>query len=274
MNERLRVLSLGGGVQSSTLALMAAHGDVESFDAAIFADTQAEPSEVYEWLDYLEAKLPFPVKRVTAGSLLADSTKIRTSRSGRRYVNARIPAFVTSENGKGLLGRQCTRDYKIAPVARELRRMMGRRSIRSTAGILVNLAIGISRDEAQRMKPSPFPWVEHYWPLVDMGITREGCLEWMRAHGYKQPPRSACVFCPFHSDAEWRRLADTLPNEFERAVAFERDLRSAVANQEAIRGDVFLHSSLRPLDEVDFAERAGYQQFDLFGNECEGMCGV
>ena len=49
------VLSLGAGVQSSTLALMAAAGEVTPMpDAAIFADTQAEPAGVYRWLDWLE----------------------------------------------------------------------------------------------------------------------------------------------------------------------------------------------------------------------------
>ena len=37
---RLRVLSLGAGVQSTTLALMAAHGEIGPMpDCAIFADT-------------------------------------------------------------------------------------------------------------------------------------------------------------------------------------------------------------------------------------------
>lgn len=37
----IRILSLGAGVQSSTLALMIAAGGVAPIDAAIFADTGA-----------------------------------------------------------------------------------------------------------------------------------------------------------------------------------------------------------------------------------------
>lgn len=45
---RLRVLSLGAGVQSTTLVLMAAHGVVGPMpDCAIFADTGWEPKAVY-----------------------------------------------------------------------------------------------------------------------------------------------------------------------------------------------------------------------------------
>lgn len=63
----LTVISLGAGVQSSVMALMAAKGQIKPMpDCAIFADTQAEPDHVYEWLDWLETQLPFPVYRVTA----------------------------------------------------------------------------------------------------------------------------------------------------------------------------------------------------------------
>lgn len=48
---RLRVLSLGAGVQSTTLALMAAHGAVgPTPDCAVFADTGCEPRAVYRHL--------------------------------------------------------------------------------------------------------------------------------------------------------------------------------------------------------------------------------
>ena len=43
----IRILSLGAGVQSSTLALMIAHGELPMVDHAIFADTGAEPAGVY-----------------------------------------------------------------------------------------------------------------------------------------------------------------------------------------------------------------------------------
>lgn len=68
-----RFLSLGAGVQSSTLALMIAHGELEPVEAAIFADTGWEPRKVYEWLDWLEKQLPFPVHRVQHGNLRTDT---------------------------------------------------------------------------------------------------------------------------------------------------------------------------------------------------------
>lgn len=61
---RRRVLSLGAGVQSTTLALMAAHGHFRPVDCAIFADTSWEPAAVYEHLNVLT----FLVHIVSAGN--------------------------------------------------------------------------------------------------------------------------------------------------------------------------------------------------------------
>jgi len=51
---RLRALSLGAGVPSTTMALMAAHGEIGPMpDCAIFADTGWEPKAVYDHLSWL-----------------------------------------------------------------------------------------------------------------------------------------------------------------------------------------------------------------------------
>jgi hypothetical protein len=99
----LRILSLGAGVQSTTLALMVARGEIEPMlDCAIFADTQSEPASVYKHLDWLETQLPFPVYRVTAGSLRAE---IFGAMRGENRMDARPPFFTRAG---GMLRRQCT----------------------------------------------------------------------------------------------------------------------------------------------------------------------
>jgi 3'-phosphoadenosine 5'-phosphosulfate sulfotransferase (PAPS reductase)/FAD synthetase len=81
-----RFLSLGAGVQSSTVALMIAHGELEPVEAAIFADTGWESPKVYEWLEWLEKQLPFPVHRVQRGNLRED---ILNKREGVRLAACR-----------------------------------------------------------------------------------------------------------------------------------------------------------------------------------------
>lgn len=259
------VISLGAGVQSSTMALMAAKGEIKPMpDFAVFADTQAEPESVYEWLDWLETQLPFPVYRVSKGNLADYVVQIKErKKDAAKYIKGSIPTFQLNENGtKGVLFRKCTYDFKILPIQKLLKRY-------ESEGIVQWL--GISTDEAHRQKDSQIDWIENRYPLIEIGYTRTACLHWMEANGYPTPPRSACVFCPYHSDAEWLRLRADEPREFQRAVEFERRMHRAFEMQTVMKTKPFLHESLKPLDQIQFRHQ---DQRNLFGNECEGMCGV
>lgn len=274
-NEPIHIISLGAGVQSSTMALMAAHGEITPLPvAAVFADTQAEPQSVYRWLDWLEPRLPFPVIRVTKGNMTNESLRLRTKRDGSgTWAKNLIPAFVKNRNGtQGIMGRACTFDYKIVQLEKAARQLAAIKPGQKTVGVVQ--WIGISLDEAHRMKSSRKPWSRHRWPLIDAGMKRHDCLRWMEKKGYPKPPRSACIYCPFHSDLEWRRLRDSEPEEFQRAVQFERDLQHTKAASDRMGGIPFLHSSLKPLDEVDLTTDIERGQGDMFGNDCTGLCGV
>lgn len=259
------IISLGAGVQSSTMALMAAHGEITPMpECAIFADTQAEPQGVMDYLDYLETLLPFPVMRVSRPNVVGNALKVRTSkRTGADYMQLRIPAYTLDAKGnKGTLWRQCTSFWKIEMIQKEVAQ-------HKSEGVMMWL--GISTDEAHRQKDSRKEWIEHRWPLIEAGMSRVECLEWMESHGYKQPPRSACVFCPYHSDAEWIRLKTEEPQEFQRAIEFEKSMQSQMAKMASMDSIPFLHPSRQRLDTVNFRHE---NQPNMFGNECEGMCGV
>lgn len=272
------VLNLGAGVQSSCLALMTAKGEVGPMpDFAVFADTQAEPESVYKWLDWLETQLPFPIYRVTNGNLTNDSLKVyqRKDGSGER-VNNLIPAFGVLPNGTktAAIGRKCTNDYKILPMLRDIKKRCGIK--RGQKEITVTQWIGISWDELQRMKDARFQWTQHRWPLIERRMTRQNCLDWMNKNRYPEPPRSACYYCPFHSDREWRRLRDQNPVEFRLAIEFDKLLRQIHRDHnKRLNMEVYLHNSCKPLDEIDFDsdEQKGQMVWD-FQAECEGMCGV
>ena len=199
---------------------MAARGVVTPMpDFAVFADTQAEPDSVYEWLDWLEKQLPYPVVRVTYGDLAEDALQIKLSgRSGRLYMKALIPLFTLGEDGKkGILHRKCTRDYKVAIIQREIAKRTGKQP--------TSQWLGISIDEAQRMRDSQIPFITNRYPLIDMNLSRQDCIKWMKEFGYPEPPRSACVFCPYHSDKEWLRLKNEEPHEFQKALDWEKRRR-------------------------------------------------
>lgn len=267
MNIVPEVISVGAGVQSSTIGLMAKHGLITPMPiAGVFADTQAEPASVYRWLDWLEKQLPFPIYRVTKGSLEERDLELKVSKtSGQTYRNSMIPAY--TEDG-GILPRKCTKDFKVLPVLSKVRELAG--GARDGDPLKIIQWIGISTDEVMRMKQLDVSWVQNRWPLVEMRMNRQDCLTWMEKNGYPRPPRSACRFCPYHSDYEWSRLKEEEPNEFLEAVAFEKRMQAASAKSYTARSVPFLHGSRQPLDQVQFSDKS---QRNLFNNECEGMCG-
>ena len=272
MSEPIHVLSLGAGVQSSCMALMAAKGEITPMpDAAIFADTGAEPQGVYDWLSWLEKELPFPVHRIMYKDGLLENLKRGTT--GLRH--AAIPFFTDGTNGSyATLGRNCTAEYKVRPIIRKVRELAGlKKGQRAPKHVAVIQWIGISWDEIQRMKESGEAWIEHRWPLIDLRMERRHCLDWMRENGYPKPPRSACFFCPYHSNKEWRRLRDEEPAEFAKAVDLDKRIRTTLRG---VDGDAYMHRSRAPLDEVDLSTdvERGQRVLDLFQNDCEGMCGV
>lgn len=267
MSEPIHIISLGAGVQSSTMALMAAVAEIAPMPmAAIFADTQDEPKSVYVWLDWLEKQLPFPIHRVSIGALSEMATRLRVSKkTGNTYTKPGLPVFFNGNN-VGIGSRQCTLTAKIEPINKKLRELRGKSNVVQW--------IGISRDEIWRMKPSRNKWCKNIWPLVDRGITRRDCIAWMKKRGYPTPPRSACVYCPYHSDAEWRRIKNDEPLEFERAALFEERLKSAYLSVAACQSSPFLHRSCVPLRNVDLSTEEERGQINMFNSECEGMCGV
>ncbi len=256
----LRILSLGAGVQSTALALMIARGDLPMVDAAIFADTGWEPEAVYRHLEWLESVLPYPVIRVSAGNLREDTLNGVNS-TGQTF--ASIPWFLVDKRGKRRLGkRQCTKQYKLRPLQKKIVEMLGGRP-KAGAEVL----IGISTNEAWRIKPSRVQYIVNAWPLIDLRMSRQGCLRWLAERQYPKAPRSACIACPFLDDDQRRNHT---PDEFADCVSVDRIIRDQFEG----KGQQFMHPSCQPLDSVDFSTPAQRGQADLFLNECEGMCGL
>lgn len=246
------------------MALMAAHGELGHVDAAVFADTGWEPKSVYKHLAWLKSVLPFPVLTVSAGNLRADAIA-KANTTGQRF--ASIPWFLRMPDGTAGMGRrQCTKEYKLRPIQRKIVELLGGKRPKAGAEVMV----GISTDEAVRAKPSQVQYIKNTQPLLDREVSRWGCLRWLERKGYPEPPKSACIGCPFHNDAAWRDLKLNSPDEFADAVEVDK----AIRHQPGLRGEQYMHRSLKPLDEVDFANAEDRGQLNMFNNECEGMCGV
>lgn len=252
------MLSLGAGVQSTTLLLLSAEGRLPKLTAALFADTGNEPQAVYDHLDRLEEEVAkpagIPILRVQWGDILRDSI------DGHRWL--KIPVFVITPNGKGGRGtRQCTKDYKVDPIKRKLKELIGAKIsasgaiLQPPAGLQVEQWIGISRDEFMRAKDADEPWLINRFPLLDMDWTRDDCTRYLTEQGWGSTPKSACVVCPFHNDRAWRDIRDNAPDEWQEAVEFDHQLRTG-AVRHGFEDRAFLHRSRVPLDQADLRSPA------------------
>lgn len=270
----LRVLSLGAGVQSTTVALMALRGEIgDRLDAAIFADTGWEPEAVYAHLDWLERELVAsgtPVHRVSAGNI-RDLTLRRAAGDEVGNHMSSLPFHVANLEGQhAMLRRQCTTEFKIEPIRQEVKMLLGIKP-RSPGPreVVAEQWMGISWDEYQRVRDSDVRWLVHRYPLIERRMTRANCLTWLERNGYPDPPKSSCVGCPFHHDAYWREMKRERPEEWADAVEFD----AAIRRLPRIKGDAFLHRALVPLDQVDLRNDRDRGQLYLL-DECKGYCGT
>ena len=190
------------------------------------------------------------------------------------------PSSLWMEKGKkGMLRRQCTNHYKIRPIYRRIRVLAGgKRGRPFPTNTHAEMWLGISLDEVGRMKPSREAWVEHRWPLVDLGMTRRECIDWFESeYPGRYLPRSACVICPYRSDEHWLELKRSEPTSYEEAVKFDRWLRSSTKTpvRKLLDGRPYLHAARRPLASV-VAEREAnnLNGVNHFNEECDGLCGV
>ena len=124
------------------------------------------------------------------------------------------------------------------------------------------------------MKDARQKYITTRWPLIERGMSRQNCLEWLEAYAYPVPPKSACVGCPFHDQATWEKMRDERPGDFEMACKVDTALRTGEAR--GMRGVEFMHAARIPLREaVEAWQKLSISQPNLFAHlECEGMCGV
>src|SRR5690606_36687372 len=125
---------------------------------------------------------------------------------GRHFVA--IQFHIRNQDGEAaLLRRQCTREYKVTPVTRKIRELLGLDPGERSAGrVKVQLWMGISLDETKRMRDNRESWIDNYYPLVERRMTRWDCELWLTKHGYTVPRKSACIGCPYHDNVTWRDM--------------------------------------------------------------------
>ncbi len=177
----IKIISLGLGLQSTTLYLMSNTGIYQRADYAIFADPGAENPKTYELLEWLlkwQSKNNGISIYVVKKNLYEDLLKQENS-TGQRFVS--IPVF--AKKGLGILRRQCTYEYKVMVInkkIRELHKLKPRQWMKPT-----EVWIGITTDEASRMKDSNKFNIANKYPLIDLKMNRLDCKKWLEDKAYK-----------------------------------------------------------------------------------------
>ena len=268
----MKVIALGMGMQSTALYLMSSMRQFERADVAIFSDPMSEHPDTYKLVDWLlkwekECADAIPIHIVKKDLYNDIINPITKSKKGYgRY--ASIPAFIKKDDGGvGIIMRQCTGDYKIAPVVQKIRELYGLKPKQRM--LETELWLGITIDEAQRMKDNQNRKITNRFPFIEMMMNRGDCMHFMRDNGFPIPVKSACVFCPYRPDVDWIELKKENGEGWKRAVEIDYKMRER--KDISLKNDVFLHRSCKPIDEVVFQHE---DQIDMFGNECEGHCGL
>lgn len=187
----IRTLSLGAGVQSTTLLLLACEGQLPKPDAVIFADTGWEPRQVYDHLTELKkvaADADIPLHRVSNGNLRRDAID-----PAHRY--ASIPYFVRNpDRSNGMGRRQCTAEYKLVPINCKIRELLGASPPhyrRVPKGRVAEQWIGFSTDEVGRINDRSPGYLQPRYPLLELHMSRADCQRWLTARGWTHVPKSS-----------------------------------------------------------------------------------
>lgn len=254
----MKVISLGWGVQSWTLAAMSALGELEPVDVALHSDTTWERQETYEfatkWTPWLEER---GVRTVT----VSDDT---AGEVADKWGGVFVPGFTTYANGdpSGMLRRQCTQRWKVVPM---------RRWLRAQGVTQAEQWLGITRDEIERAKDSDVQWITHRFPLLEKKMTRQDCITWLQSYSLPVPGKSSCVFCPYHRRATWQEMKRANGSDWETAVEVDEAIRNKRPGYVA-----YVHPDRIPLIELKIAEDFGATQgnfLDLLNAECDsGYC--
>lgn len=223
-NFQYAAFSFGGGVQSTALLLLIKHEPQRLLNAikhlpnkAYFADTGAEPEQIYHHLERMQLLSPIPLEVVSNGSLL----DAETQDSKRTFP----PYYVRLQGVTGVLLRKCTPEFKVKPLEKAMRRDIGLAPGKRSTSRSVALWLAISIDEAHRMGDNQTKLFQNIYPLVELGWNRTRCFNYCQAHGIT-PTKSRCFFCPYVGD--WLDIKRNQPKEFAKAVAFDKKIRSVV----------------------------------------------
>ena len=225
------VLSNGGGVQTFAIQCLIAQGEIEKPDLVLFADTGGESDETYLHIQNIQkpllAQLGIPFISIKRSP---DELFWHSYNSG---VTPRPPL--------------CSWMFKRDVINRYLKRLGH-----------AQVMIGISLDEESRgYKKSAVSWVENIYPLLELELTRDDCIDAIGRQNLPVPPKSGCWFCPYLRTSQWYDLKRDFPDKFNLALKMEADTGHTLRkNQQPLIYRIRLMGLRPPTTNDNFACRS------------------
>lgn len=251
-NNKTQIWASGGGVQSAAIAALIVRGLYKP-DLAVIVDTEREQSTTWSYMDSVITPALSAVC-VTLQRVAKSQYATVDLYGGKDGDSLLVPVFTTQGGEIGKLPAYCSNEWK----RRVVQRWASAQGVKEC-----DMWLGISVDEMRRMTPGTDKWKNRY-PLIEQRMTRDDCVALVERMGWPTPPRSSCWMCPNHTQEEWRDIKENKPDDWEKAVQFDKEIRKKDPH-------AFLHSDGIPLDKADLEERNGV----LFGHGCNtGHCFV
>ena len=198
----LQVLSFGGGVQSTAMLLMIKDGMLPRPDVIVHADTGAEREET---LTLIETYVKPLCESLDIPFIITESHL------------GRLDDYYQSKSAIPIIGtRHCTAKFKIRPIRRYLRTVVGN----GRGKLLAECWLGITTDEEHRESESDVKWIRNTFPLLELGISRNDCLEYLNKNNV-EVVKSGCFMCPYQSGNQWMDIKQNHPNLWDRALKLE-----------------------------------------------------
>lgn len=275
MDKQLKIISYGGGVQSTAMIVLAVQKKID-FDLALFSNV-GDDSETPGTLEYIRdvmrpycEQYSFPIYEIrkTGRDKVESLTLLQKHKEDvQRNGSTPLPVKMIGNGSGGIANRTCTVHWKAKPITKHIKSLLGKKPEQPAL-----LAIGISTDEYHRANnKNDNLWETRTFPLLELNLSRLDCENIIKEAGLPIPPKSACWFCPFNSEATWAEIRRDDPERFEATARLEDEMNEARAKN----GKYPFYWTNKPFPMRDIVGTQGQTLFDDYDGhqECdEGHC--
>ena len=253
------ILAYGKGVQSTAILVLIDNGVLPAPEVIFHSNMGI--AEDYLLPYFNEYSAPLIARICTRFGSRYEESNLAFQQAVENHVIT--PFWFLGAKGKPQLvaRRSCTKNFKVAPS----NKLIQRRGL----GVIW---LGISADELKRARDpeESLTWSRrrvNYYPLIELGFTRDDCFKIIADYGLPVPPKSSCDFCPFSAKKRLIERLATDPTLYGRIKYIEAGWHQKPKNTHK-----FLTQFLGELPTQEEAKKLMGNYVNVIDNS--GACGV